>query len=271
MAFRRVLLNGTNVEDVKQTLEDYFSTKLYKSNYPNIKHKIIVSPTKNDTLVIDLNGDGADTVSKKVKDIGIKYKMTAKIKNEKPMSSVKESTTIKKSELTQLIKEEIKNVLNESKEEDRYKRPIVTNKQGEKFILQGFLTSGYYLIPYDGSKYWEPSSVSKNKWIPEKSINWDDYNFTKQQFEKLKVSHSESEKETNRKFQDMNESKEETNSVIVTWVDRDYKEYSKVFKNDPKGVPDNAKKKAETFKKSLEDKDKKSQYGLYRNIKLSYK
>jgi hypothetical protein len=113
MAFRRVLLNGTNVEEVKQTLEDYFSTKLYKSNYPNIKHKIIVSPTKNDTLVVDLNGDGADTVSKKVKDIGIKHKMTAKIKNEKPMSSVKESTTIKKSELTQLIKEEIKNVLNE--------------------------------------------------------------------------------------------------------------------------------------------------------------
>jgi hypothetical protein len=114
MAFRRVLLNGTNVEEVKQNLEDYFSTKLFKSNYPSIKPKIIVSPTKNDTLVIDLNGDGADTVSKKVKDIGIKYKMTAKIKNEKPMSSVKESTTIKKSELTQLIKEEIKNVLNEN-------------------------------------------------------------------------------------------------------------------------------------------------------------
>jgi hypothetical protein len=103
----------------------------------------------------------------------------------------------------------IKRAIMEAQEEDRYKRPIVTNKQGEKFILQGFSTSGYYLIPYDGSKYWEPSSVSKNKWIPEKSINWDDYNFTKQQFEKLKASHGESEKEINKKFQDMNEAKEE--------------------------------------------------------------
>jgi hypothetical protein len=107
------------------------------------------------------------------------------------------------------IQEFFSKPLEEAQEEDRYKRPIVTNKQGKKFILQGFLTSGYYLIPYDGSKYWTHFSVSKNKWIPEKSINWDDYNFTKQQFEKLKASHGESEKEINKKFQDMNEAKEE--------------------------------------------------------------
>ena len=112
-------------------------------------------------------------------------------------------------DITNKVIQGMMNNLSEVKKEDRYKRPIVTNKQGEKFILQGFSTSGYYLIPYDGSKYWEPSSVSKNKWIPEKSINWDDYNFTKQQFEKLKASHDESEKEINKKFQDMNEAKEE--------------------------------------------------------------
>jgi hypothetical protein len=112
-------------------------------------------------------------------------------------------------DITNKVIQGMMNNLSEVKKEDRYKRPIVTNKQGEKFILQGFSTSGYYLIPYDGSKYWEPSSVSKNKWIPEKSINWDDYNFTKQQFEKLKASHGESEKEINKKFQDMNEAKEE--------------------------------------------------------------
>jgi len=56
-----------------------------------MKTKLIVSPVKNDTIVIDLNGDGADTVAKKVKDIGQKYKMKAVIKLEKPMSAVKES------------------------------------------------------------------------------------------------------------------------------------------------------------------------------------
>jgi hypothetical protein len=106
--------------------------------------------------------------------------------------------------------------INEAKEEDRYKRPIVTNKQGEKFILQGFSTSGYYLIPYDGSKYWEHFSVPKNEWIPEKSINWDDYNFTKQQFEKLKASHGKSEKEISKKFQDMNEAKKEDAVDTIT-------------------------------------------------------
>jgi hypothetical protein len=114
------------------------------------------------------------------------------------------------------LKGVVKSSMSEAQEEDRYKRPIVTNKQGEKFIIQGFLTSGYYLIPYDGSKYWEPSSVSKNKWIPEKSINWDNYNFTKQQFEKLKASQGESEKEINKKFQDMNEAKEEDKVDTIT-------------------------------------------------------
>jgi hypothetical protein len=59
------------------------------------------------------------------------------------------------------------------------------------------------------------------------------------------------------------------NSYEVVWTDRDYKKYSKVFKNDPKGAPNNAKKKAEEFKKSLEDKDKKSKDGLYRSIDLN--
>jgi hypothetical protein len=66
----------------------------------------------------------------------------------------------------------------------------------------------------------------------------------------------------------INEAKEE-GSYEVVWTDRDYKKNSKVFKNDPKGAPDNAKKKAEAFKKALEDKDKKSKDGLYRSIDLN--
>lgn len=58
-------------------------------------------------------------------------------------------------------------------------------------------------------------------------------------------------------------------SYEVMWTDRDYKKHYKVFKNDPNGPPDNAKKKAEAFIKSLEDKDKKSKEGLYRSIDLN--
>ena len=46
-----------------------------------------------------------------------------------------------------------------------------------------------------------PFKGMKFEKVPEKNINWDDYNFTKQQFEKLKASHGESRKEINKKFQ----------------------------------------------------------------------
>jgi len=103
MAFRRVVISGEKAQDVKTDLENFLSNKVFKTNYPGMKTKLIVSPVKNDTIVVDLNGDGADTVAKKVKDIGQKYKMKAVIKLEKPMSAVKESK-ITKSKLTEAIK-----------------------------------------------------------------------------------------------------------------------------------------------------------------------
>jgi hypothetical protein len=98
MAFRRVVISGERVEDTKNDLEGFFSNKIFKTNYSGLKYKLILSPIKKDTIVIDINGDGADTVAKKVKDIAIKYKMKAVIKLEKPMSAVNETklTTILK-------------------------------------------------------------------------------------------------------------------------------------------------------------------------------
>ena len=91
MAFRRVVISGEKVQDTKTDLDGFFSNKVFKTNYPGLKTKVILSPVKKDTIVVDVNGEGADTVAKKVKDIGIKYKMKAIIKLEKPMSAVKES------------------------------------------------------------------------------------------------------------------------------------------------------------------------------------
>jgi len=98
MAFRRVVISGERVEDTKNDLEGFFSNKIFKTNYSGLKYKLILSPIKKDTIVVDINGDGADTVAKKIKDIAIKYKMKAVIKLEKPMSAVNETklTTILK-------------------------------------------------------------------------------------------------------------------------------------------------------------------------------
>jgi hypothetical protein len=91
MAFRRIVISGEKLSETKSDLENFFNNKIFKTNYPDLKHKLIVSPIKQDTIVIDVNGDGADTVAKKVKDIALKYKMKAIIKLEKPMSSVNET------------------------------------------------------------------------------------------------------------------------------------------------------------------------------------
>ena len=104
MAFRRVVISGEKVQDTKTDLDGFFSNKVFKTNYPGLKTKMIMSPIKKDTIVVDINGDGADTVAKKVKDIGIKYKMKAVIKMEKPMSAVKENTKEKNDELVNKIK-----------------------------------------------------------------------------------------------------------------------------------------------------------------------
>ena len=94
MAFRRVVISGEKVQDTKTDLDGFFSNKVFKTNYPGLKTKIILSPVKKDTIVVDINGDGADTVAKKVKDIAIKYKMKTVIKLEKPMSAVNEAKIV---------------------------------------------------------------------------------------------------------------------------------------------------------------------------------
>ena len=104
MAFRRVVISGEKVQDTKTDLDGFFSNKVFKTNYPGLKTKIILSPVKKDTIVVDINGDGADTVAKKVKDIAIKYKMKAVIKLEKPMSAVNENDKEKNDELVNKIK-----------------------------------------------------------------------------------------------------------------------------------------------------------------------
>jgi len=92
MAFRRVIVTvpeGDNKKFVEDDIKRLFSLANFKNDFKDVKTEIKPS-VKDNVLVIDLNGDGADSVSRKVKDLATKHKADVKIRNEKPMSGVKE-------------------------------------------------------------------------------------------------------------------------------------------------------------------------------------
>jgi hypothetical protein len=105
MAFRRIVLTGDKIKETEEDVKRLFSTDIFKRNYAGLKTSI-KQGAKSDTIVVDVNGDGADTVAKKVKDIGNKFKVKAVIKTEKPMSTVSESK-ITKAALKEMIKKEL--------------------------------------------------------------------------------------------------------------------------------------------------------------------
>lgn len=111
MAFRRIIFTGENIKDVKDDIERLFDSHKFQQDYADVK-TTFKSGAKTDVLVVDLNGDGADSVSRKLKDIGNKFKVATKIRNEIKLAPVKES--IKVSELKSIIKEEINNFIKES-------------------------------------------------------------------------------------------------------------------------------------------------------------
>lgn len=61
---------------------------------------------------------------------------------------------------------------------------------------------------------------------------------------------------------------EDDYSVKVIWTDRDYNPQEKVFTQSPNDPPNTNIKKAEAFIRKLEQEDKQSKYGLYRDIQL---
>jgi hypothetical protein len=107
MAFRRVIFTSdSKLDTVKQDINRLIDTKNYQIKFPDCK--VVIKPSvKPDTLIVDVNGEGADSVAKKLKDLGIKNGVPAKIKTDIKLAPVKESNTIKKSELKTMIKEEI--------------------------------------------------------------------------------------------------------------------------------------------------------------------
>ena len=68
MAFRRVIFSGDEVEDVKKDIERTFNILKAKMDASGLK-RTIKNGAKPNTLLVDLNGEGADSISKKLKEI----------------------------------------------------------------------------------------------------------------------------------------------------------------------------------------------------------
>jgi hypothetical protein len=103
MAFRRVIFTS---DSKLEKLEKEIKSKNYQTQFPDCK--LTIKPSvKPDTLIVDVNGDGADSVAKKLKDLGGKYGVAVKIKTDIKLTPANESKLMKKSEFRAMIKEEI--------------------------------------------------------------------------------------------------------------------------------------------------------------------
>lgn len=131
MAFRRVVITGAKVKESEKDINHLIGIPKTKIDFPDLKFSVKTG-AKSDTLVVDINGDGADSFSKKVKDMGVKHQNTVKIKNEKPMS-VKEA------------KEKVRNLILKENTDSSFKiEPSLTAKL-YKILLKDF--------PEIGKKY----------------------------------------------------------------------------------------------------------------------
>lgn len=116
-AFRRIVITSDKISETKTNLESMFNNPQFKQSYDDLRVEIKAGAKPN-VLVVDLSGVGADSVSKKVRDIGVKFGGDVKIRNEKPLGNVKENKTINmnKKLIHKLIKEEIEKVQQEQGE-----------------------------------------------------------------------------------------------------------------------------------------------------------
>ena len=104
MAYRRVIFTSNDPDIIKSDLNRLIATDKFKSDFPDLKTSFKPS-VKDDVTIIDINGDGADSVSKKFKDIGIKHQAKVIVRNEIRTNPINES------KLKEMIKEELRKTL----------------------------------------------------------------------------------------------------------------------------------------------------------------
>lgn len=159
MAFRRVIFTSNKLEDIKKEVERFFTLDKFKTDFPGVKTTIKPS-VKSDVFIVDVNGEGADSVSRKLKDIGAKFKATVKVRNEIKTTPIKEEKIVK---VKQLIKEEVRKILSEQE----YEHGQFFTDEDEKSVYKELM------VPYKGNLEYvfiwfrELIKRGKVKFIPE--------------------------------------------------------------------------------------------------------
>jgi len=91
------------------------------------------------------------------------------------------------------------------------KLTIVTNKNsGKEYVLQGYVVGGSFLIPFVShynSKlttfdpmYWEAHYAKQDTWIPMASVNFDEWDITKEEFNLIDKAGNDAYKEILAKY-----------------------------------------------------------------------
>lgn len=62
-----------------------------------------------------------------------------------------------------------------------YGERIITDKNGNQYAIKNWAAQGY-IIPFNGSQYWEHFRVPKENWIKIEDINWSKFNISKSDF-----------------------------------------------------------------------------------------
>lgn len=62
---------------------------------------------------------------------------------------------------------------------------IITDKQGNEYVLLLTVVGNNYLVPYDGRKYWEHHFIPKNTWVSMSTIDYDKFNFTQEEYDAI--------------------------------------------------------------------------------------
>jgi len=62
------------------------------------------------------------------------------------------------------------------------KQIIFTNKLGKQYALLQVVVGENYIVPYDGSKYWEHHFVPRDTWIPMSEVNWDNFDVSEAEY-----------------------------------------------------------------------------------------
>ena len=145
MAFRRIIFTGDKISGLKENVLNFFELDKFKNDFPSVK-STVKDGAKPNVLVVDVNGDGADSVSKKLKDIGNKWKVETKIRNEIKLSPIKESTK------TKLIKEENNSINSSQKASNEDIESI--RKKLEKF-KEKFPNWKFNVTKINGDEYFD--------------------------------------------------------------------------------------------------------------------